>query len=47
MVVIGLMLASGIKKLWPEDYDKLPEKYSFQDVCSILRKHLSDWECGG
>lgn len=31
------MLASGIKRLWPEEYDKLPDTFEFIDVIAVLK----------
>lgn len=32
------MLASGVKELWPEEYDALPETFYFVDVLAIMER---------
>lgn len=34
-----MMLASGIKRLWPNDYDALPEEFTFAQTIEILNNH--------
>ena len=30
------MIASGIKELWPDEWDKLPETFSIHQVLEVL-----------
>jgi len=34
------MLGSGVKALWPNEYDELPEPFDFSDVIEIIELHI-------
>ena len=36
------MFGSGIKVLWPNEYDELPDPFYYSDVIKVIKLHIGE-----